>query len=48
MHQMERYVSKQTDAEFSHGICPECRETIYPNLATLKPAGQGDTPCEQA
>lgn len=47
-HQMERYVSKQTDAEFSHGICPECRETIYPNLATLKPAGQGDTPCEQA
>lgn len=25
-HQMEGYISKYSDAEFSHGICPECYE----------------------
>ena len=24
--QVERYVSKHTDAKFSHGICPTCFE----------------------
>ena len=28
-NQLEEYVSDHTQAEFSHGICPECRETQY-------------------
>jgi two-component system sensor histidine kinase ChiS len=31
---LDEYVSEHTDAEFSHGICPECREKRY-----LHPAG---------
>ena len=29
--QVEEYVSKHSDAQFSHGICPECMEQLYPN-----------------
>ena len=29
-NQVEAYISKYTDAEFSHGICPECREKYFP------------------
>jgi Y_Y_Y domain len=28
-NQIEEYVSEHTQAEFSHGICPECRETRF-------------------
>jgi DNA-binding response OmpR family regulator len=28
--QLETYMSKHTDAVFSHGICPECVERLYP------------------
>lgn len=27
--QLEAYISKHTDAEFSHGICPECNKKYY-------------------
>ena len=30
--QVEVYVRERTDAVFSHGICPECLETKYPDL----------------
>lgn len=30
--QVEFYVSKHTKAEFSHGICPECKVKQYPEL----------------
>lgn len=30
--QVEVYISTHSDAEFSHGICPECAETLYPGL----------------
>jgi PAS domain S-box-containing protein len=30
--QVEAYVSKHTDAEFSHGICPDCMERLYPGV----------------
>lgn len=26
--QVESYVAERTDARFSHGICPECREKV--------------------
>ena len=31
--QIEQYVSEHTDAQFSHGICPECLETHLPASA---------------
>jgi ligand-binding sensor domain-containing protein len=32
-NQLEEYVSEHTQAEFSHGICPECREQMRPRAA---------------
>ncbi len=29
-HQVERYIRDHADVEFSHGICPECRDKLYP------------------
>lgn len=29
-HQLEEYICSQSDAEFSHGICPPCVEKFYP------------------
>lgn len=30
--QIEGYIRDRSDAEFSHGICPECMEKLYPNV----------------
>ena len=30
--QVEAYIREHTEAEFSHGICPECRNRLYPGL----------------
>ena len=30
---LEKYISKHTDAQLSHGLCPECRDEHYPELA---------------
>ncbi|WP_372796121.1 GAF domain-containing protein [Pontiella sp.] len=27
---MERYISAHSDTRFSHGICPECAQSVYP------------------
>jgi len=35
-HQIESYVRERSNAEFSHGICPECKEKLYPGLNTYK------------
>lgn len=29
-NQVEAYVRRHTEAEFSHGICPDCMTTLYP------------------
>jgi PAS domain S-box-containing protein len=29
-NQIESYIQQHSDAEFSHGICPECAKRIYP------------------
>jgi len=29
---IERYLMNYTEHEFSHGICPECRASLYPDL----------------
>ena len=31
-NQIEAYVEERSEAEFSHGICPNCAETLYPQL----------------
>jgi ssDNA-binding Zn-finger/Zn-ribbon topoisomerase 1 len=30
---IEEYIQKQTDAKFTHGICPECTKKLYPEIA---------------
>ena len=30
--EMEVYIREHTDADFSHSICPECAERLYPEL----------------
>ncbi len=30
--QIESYISEHSDALFSHGVCPECPEKLYPDL----------------
>jgi len=32
--QVEIYVRDHTEAEFTHGICPECIQTLYPALCS--------------
>lgn len=29
---IENYVSEHSEAEFSHSVCPECRDELYPEL----------------
>ena len=29
---IESYIQKKSDAEFSHGICPECAKKYYPDM----------------
>lgn len=29
-HPIESYLREQSDAEFTHGICPECAKKLYP------------------
>ena len=33
-NQIEAYISEHSEAEFSHGICPECAHNLYPELYT--------------
>ena len=30
--QVESYITQHTDAQFSHGICPDCEWRLYPDL----------------
>jgi sigma-B regulation protein RsbU (phosphoserine phosphatase) len=42
--QVESYVSDHSDARFSHGICPDCYESVVkPQLQTLPPVGRKKT-----
>jgi len=31
-NQIEGYIRDHSEAEFSHGICPECAKELYPDL----------------
>jgi hypothetical protein len=32
--QIEGYVRDHSEAEFSHGLCPECAEKLYPEYVS--------------
>jgi hypothetical protein len=34
--QMEKFITEHSEASFSHGICPECAEKLYPDHFTDK------------
>jgi len=36
-NQVEAYVSRHTQAEFSHGICPDCLQQHYPEMVAQYP-----------
>ncbi|MDW7712289.1 MAG: PAS domain-containing protein [Deferrisomatales bacterium] len=40
-NQIETYIRERSDAEFTHGICPECAERLYPRWAKRRQAGGG-------
>ncbi|MCP4264571.1 MAG: response regulator [Candidatus Brocadiaceae bacterium] len=33
-HEIERYIKDNSEADFTHGICPECSKTWYPDEDT--------------
>jgi hypothetical protein len=35
-NQIETYISDHSEADFSHGLCPECAEKLYPGLDDKK------------
>lgn len=41
---VEAYVESHSDAHFTHGICPECLEKHYPELAQQKQASVAGSP----
>ena len=34
--QIEQYIKDHSDAEFTHGICPDCVKKLYPNSLNIK------------
>lgn len=34
---LERFVAERTEAKFTHTICPDCRETLYPEIKARTP-----------
>lgn len=41
-HQVETYVRANTDAEFTHGICPNCMMRLYPSYIKDKTNDEGE------
>jgi len=39
--QIEAYIRDHSEAEFSHGICPECMKKLYPDYyEDMSPGGE--------
>jgi two-component system cell cycle response regulator len=37
--QIEQYIQDRSDAEFTHGICPECARELYPDIFDERTGG---------
>jgi FixJ family two-component response regulator len=40
--QIEIYITENSEADFSHGICPDCMRKLYPHIKVDKNIGRGD------
>ena len=38
-HQIEEYIASHSEADFTHGICPECARRLYPEVYRKKNNG---------
>jgi len=36
-NRIETYIEARSEADFSHGICPECAKTLYPDIDIYEP-----------
>lgn len=36
-NQIESYISSHSEADFTHGICPECTKEMFPDFASKRP-----------
>ena len=43
-NQIESYIKEHSEAEFSHGICPDCAEKLYPELNLGNKKNESDGP----
>lgn len=43
-NQLELYIQQNSDAQFSHGLCPECLTKLYPDLTLEKPFPGAEDP----
>jgi phosphoserine phosphatase RsbU/P len=44
---VESYITEHTDAKFSHGICPECYDTVMAQIDEAAPATDASTSGDQ-
>ncbi len=47
-NQVETYISEHSEAEFSHGICPECAKKLYPQIFGEPAAGGQKSPARKS
>ncbi len=40
-NRIEAYIQARSEAQFTHGICPDCAREIYPELYAVKENGEG-------
>ena len=44
---LEGYIQENSEARFTHGICPDCVSRLYPDLEVTEPQHAGETPNRQ-
>ncbi|HTL99296.1 MAG TPA: two-component regulator propeller domain-containing protein [Holophagaceae bacterium] len=43
-NQLERYISDHSEADFTHGICPDCAKEMFPETQARPPQAPGGSP----
>ncbi|HJW31863.1 MAG TPA: two-component regulator propeller domain-containing protein [Holophagaceae bacterium] len=43
-NQLENYISTHSEADFTHGICPDCVDTLFPEVGHRKSKPESDLP----
>jgi hypothetical protein len=36
-HQVDSYISRHSEAKFTHGMCPDCLKKYFPELENVDP-----------